>query len=305
MHFIAAGFLSGGVGAAVNGGNILKGAVTGAFSAAAFNWAGHVNHGIRPIQAHFVAGAVSSGFSASVYGGSMGRAALTGGISGALGKSVTLNNRFKHVSPGNFHAGQFAATMAAGGIGSYISGGSFGDGAAVSGMGYVYNHLFHSDPMQGLFDKHGINIVRVDGGVDYPDFSGLSYEQKKAFAQDLALLVKKDSGLPDYGSVQAIAGGALLGAAAGGYGSGIGTALGFAAFQYNYRCGNIYDAFKQTFSLHGLNYFGSWSGRVPEHGRMEISPGYSRYHVTPVIRVGEYRFKVDPWYTGNWSLKDY
>jgi RHS repeat-associated protein len=154
MHFIAAGFLSGGVGAAVNGGNILKGAVTGAFSAAAFNWAGHGAHNIRPIQAHFVAGAVSSGFSASIYGGSMGRAALTGGISGALGESATLNNRFKNLTPGKFHMGQFSATVAAGGIGSYLSGGGFEAGAYTAAMGYAFNEMLERRRMAFIEESY-------------------------------------------------------------------------------------------------------------------------------------------------------
>ncbi|MBL4621776.1 MAG: RHS repeat-associated core domain-containing protein [Immundisolibacteraceae bacterium] len=143
LHFSSfwAGATSGAAGAALNGGNIGKGALTGAFAASAFRFAGHGSHGLKAVPAHFIAGAASGGFSAAVYGGNVGQSALSGGLSAAIGKRITLSNRFKGVDSGQFHLGQFAATAGAGGLASALSGGDFFSGANNSAMGYVFNQL--------------------------------------------------------------------------------------------------------------------------------------------------------------------
>ncbi|VEN74598.1 conserved hypothetical protein [Candidatus Desulfarcum epimagneticum] len=167
-HFIdiliraISGAVFGGVMAAINGGDILEGMITGAVSAVIFGFAGDLSAGLEDIAQvgiHVAAGAVSAGANGVITGadpGMMGESMLISGISAGVAKygglklfggSGILAGAMDNMSPEARFFVQFASYSAIGGVSGGISssmrGGDFGDGfeqgARTSAYGFLYN----------------------------------------------------------------------------------------------------------------------------------------------------------------------
>jgi RHS repeat-associated protein len=143
------GGASGAAGAAANGGNVLRGAVTGMITAAVFNgigskynikmakdgsnfWSAGVSGGARHILTHAVAGGVLS----SLQGGKFGH----GFVSAGLTKGFMSHSGFDY-SDGSSSAviGRTIVAAIVGGTISEMTGGKFANGATAAAMAHLFN----------------------------------------------------------------------------------------------------------------------------------------------------------------------
>ena len=156
-HFFSAFFagvalLSGGAAfgatmAAITGGDVGMGALTGAISAGAFMGAHAIlaQTGLTGVVeaaalVHGGVGAASGAINAAIAGGDVGMGALTSGVSAGIGRYVGAG------LPKSFRAqflGRMATGAVTGGITSAIAGGDFGQGALMgawtAGFATVFN----------------------------------------------------------------------------------------------------------------------------------------------------------------------
>jgi RHS repeat-associated protein len=128
-----AGAISGAVGAAANGGNILKGALTGAFSAAAFYGVGQI---FEPgTFGNIVGNGLVGGVMSDLQGGNFGHGFFAAGFSAAA--KPMIYEKFGY-APEN--AGARVVTAAViGGTASVISGGKFANGATTGAFSQMFN----------------------------------------------------------------------------------------------------------------------------------------------------------------------
>ncbi|CAD5287905.1 putative RHS repeat-associated core domain-containing protein [Alteromonas sp. 38] len=129
----AAGAISGAVGAAANGGNILTGALRGAFSAAAFYGVGQM---FDPgTFGNIVGNGVVGGVMSDLQGGNFGHGFFAAGFSAAA--KPMIYEKFGY-APEN--AGARVVTAAViGGTASVISGGKFANGATTGAFSQMFN----------------------------------------------------------------------------------------------------------------------------------------------------------------------
>lgn len=137
------GAISGAVGAAANGGNILKGALVGAFSAAAFYGVGsafgdvatgNLKH-IGKIAAHGAVGGLMN----VLQGGKFGHGFLSAGVTQAFSGSIDK------ISKGaRFSAKRIIASAVLGGTASKLVGGKFANGAMTGAFSRAFNDEMHA-----------------------------------------------------------------------------------------------------------------------------------------------------------------
>jgi RHS repeat-associated core domain len=153
----ALGGISGAVGSGVNGGNVMKGALFGAVSGAAFYGVGSMfadggslaglQSGIKELVQGGMHG-VTGGILADLQGGQFGH----GFVSAGIAKGVSLGA----VALTNSVSVQFVAAALAGGTASKMTGGKFANGAQSAAIAFVANHiqgLKRSVAQKGL-DRH-------------------------------------------------------------------------------------------------------------------------------------------------------
>lgn len=143
------GAVSGAAGAAANGGDILRGAVTGMIAAAVFNgigsqfnvpmaegganfWAAGVKGGAGHIFAHAMAGGVLS----AMQGGKFGH----GFVSAGLAKGFDANFNIESDAAGAFFA-ETAIAAVVGGTISEMTGGKFANGAVTAAFQHLFNEM--------------------------------------------------------------------------------------------------------------------------------------------------------------------
>lgn len=134
----AAGAIAGAVGAAVNGGSILKGAVWGAFSAAAFYGVGSAfgevafgsgAHMLKTAAHGLVGGAMNT-----LQGGKFGHGFAAAGVAQFAAPGID------GIDAGNdFSTGRIALSAIAGGTASKLSGGKFANGAVTGAFSRMFN----------------------------------------------------------------------------------------------------------------------------------------------------------------------
>jgi RHS repeat-associated protein len=120
----AVGAASGAAAAAANGGNILKGAIIGAASAAAFSYVGEFGGAWGELGQTAGFGAVG-GITSVLQGGKFGHGFVTAGFSAKLGGAIG-----KAIKPIAGAASQFIGRVVAGGTLSEATGGKFSNGAS-------------------------------------------------------------------------------------------------------------------------------------------------------------------------------
>ena len=156
---VAIGAAAGASYAAITGGDIATGALTGAVSAACFYAAGGIigaygltSQSLAGVVArsaiHVAAGGVSGGINAAITGGDVAMGALVGGISAGVAKGLG------GYIPGNLTGNSYvdfgiglvehaAIGGITGGVAAELYGGSFGEGfeqgAMAAGYGYIFN----------------------------------------------------------------------------------------------------------------------------------------------------------------------
>jgi RHS repeat-associated protein len=168
-----------------------KGALTGALFGAIggyaqeAGWSTQLMDGkLKYIAAHAAAGCVSGELSNQGCG--------RGAAAAAFGKFVTLNTV-------NLNAtGRGIATILAGGVGSSISGGKFGDGMYTAALGYLFNELLSRSDGRRLHSVHFENLENrslgsgfhmyenwtpCNGGCD-PDAINFQLHQRPAMFRD-------------------------------------------------------------------------------------------------------------------------
>lgn len=120
--------------AAINGGNILKGALIGAFSGAAFQQIGaHFTGALEGGLGHVLAHGITGGVTSVLRGGKFGH----GFISAGLTKALNIN---KLVGTAAEHDGlRVAVAAVVGGTISKISGGKFANGAITAAFAQAFN----------------------------------------------------------------------------------------------------------------------------------------------------------------------
>lgn len=131
------GAITGAVGAAANGGNILQAAAIGALSGAAFHGVGQeftgtgfwTEGGLGHIAAHGAVGGLTN----VLQGGKFGH----GFISAGLAKGLSVGAESLGIGEG----GQFAAAVLAGGTASQLTGGKFANGATSAALAFAVNRL--------------------------------------------------------------------------------------------------------------------------------------------------------------------
>jgi hypothetical protein len=150
LSFAMIGAASGAAGAAVNGGNIVTGALKGAFTAAAFygvgsafseaNCASCFSGGeltaaatVGKIAAHAMVGGVSS----VLQGGKFGHGFFAAGVTQGFAKSIN------GISSARFSVGRIAAAAVIGGTISKITGGKFANGATTGAFSRMFNDEAH------------------------------------------------------------------------------------------------------------------------------------------------------------------
>jgi hypothetical protein len=162
---VGLGGITGAVGAAVNGGNILKGALTGAFSAAAFYGAGSAFSGgdfgssgyLAKVAAHGTVGGVMSVLQGGKFGHGFAAAGLTQAFSraidsiGGAASSAWSNaaNKIRRV----------VAAAVVGRTASAISGGKFSNGAVTGAFSRAFNDEMHAQAEKQSFWEHFKNRV--------------------------------------------------------------------------------------------------------------------------------------------------
>jgi len=155
------GAIVGGVGAAVNGGNILKGALTGAFSAAAFYGVGTAFAGgdfgsgayFAKVAAHGTVGGVMS----VLQGGKFGHGFAAAGVTQAFSKAIDsiggkINGAAKAAwSDAGNRIRRVIAAAVVGGTASAVSGGKFANGAVTGAFSRAFNDEMHDQAEEKSF----------------------------------------------------------------------------------------------------------------------------------------------------------
>jgi RHS repeat-associated protein len=156
---MAAGAISGAAGAAATGGNILKGAVMGGLSAAAFYGVGSAFQGATgggstfgtslsagdfaaKVVAHGMVGGVMSVLQGGSFGSGFAAAGFTQAFSGAIDGIGGNKLSSSHWSAGNV-AARVASAAVVGGTASVLSGGKFANGAITGAFSRAFNHEAH------------------------------------------------------------------------------------------------------------------------------------------------------------------
>lgn len=189
------GAITGAVGAAVNGGNIIQGAVIGAFSAAAFYGVGSHFDGMAQgnqaaraatleslgiddalIQQHISQIGLTAGQAAmkiaahALVGGTM--SVLQGGKFGhgfaSAGVAQAFAGRIGNIDKGSrFSLKRVAAAAVLGGTASKISGGKFANGAVTGAFSRAFNDELHNDSVSQTLNRIGEGIsFRYNAVVD-------------------------------------------------------------------------------------------------------------------------------------------
>jgi hypothetical protein len=153
------GAVAGAAGAAANGGNILKGALFGGISSAAFSGAGSLfrgsgafaslTDGLKYFAQTVVHGAVG-GITSVLQGGEFGHGFATAGVAKFF--SVGAEKL------GMGDTGQFLAATLSGGTASKITGGKFANGATTAALAYAVNQSVSKALEGGSAQKDG-NII--------------------------------------------------------------------------------------------------------------------------------------------------
>ena len=157
------GGVSGAVGAAATGGDILKGALVGAFSAAAFYGVGHAinwteasgSPGVfgtkltggafaAKVLAHGMVGGVMSVLQGVKFGSGFASAGVTQAFSGAIDGIGGKVGSDAWASAGN-RAARIACAAVVGGTTSEISGGKFANGAVTGAFSRAFNDEIVTD----------------------------------------------------------------------------------------------------------------------------------------------------------------
>ncbi len=148
------GAVIGGINAAVTGGNIVKGILTGAVQGAAFAFVGGMQlTGMEATLGHFVSGVAVGGINAAITGGDVGMGMAIGGFSagvsqligGYFGGDVSFDSKLMTYL---FNVSQRAVIGGImGGVAAELAGGSFREGAKqgaiTSSIAYTANHWLH------------------------------------------------------------------------------------------------------------------------------------------------------------------
>ncbi|MBR9907570.1 MAG: RHS repeat-associated core domain-containing protein, partial [Gammaproteobacteria bacterium] len=139
-----AGAIAGGVNAGFNGGNILTGALRGAFAAAAFYGVGEAFSGMdvsmgtsgyySKVLMHGITGGVMNVLSGGKFGHGFAAAGVTQALAPAIGK-IDKGSRFS--------AGRVAAAAVIGGTASSLSGGKFANGEVTGAFSRLFNDEVH------------------------------------------------------------------------------------------------------------------------------------------------------------------
>jgi RHS repeat-associated protein len=144
----AGGALSGAATAGMNGGNILRGMLSGAFEALAFFRAGGYVDGLEAGESAAAADIPNALLRIGLHG-------LVGGIASSINKgnfgAGFLAAGFGAASdavPTNGIAEGMVVHAVAGGVGSVLGGGKFENGAETAAFGYLFNDLLNHNGMQ-------------------------------------------------------------------------------------------------------------------------------------------------------------
>ena len=135
-----AGAISGAVGAAVNGGDILTGGLTGAFSGAAFYAIGQTFTGAAGTSLakdgfhHVFAHGFTGGLLATIQGGKFGH----GFVSAGLTKAINVNDLVPGIDEGLNEVRVILAALVGGSV-SAVTGGKFANGATTAAIGQAFN----------------------------------------------------------------------------------------------------------------------------------------------------------------------
>ncbi|WP_251359711.1 RHS repeat-associated core domain-containing protein [Kangiella sp. TOML190] len=136
---VGTGAALGGFGAAVNGGNILKGALMGAFSAAAFfgvgEFFGHQTVSFGSVVSHGVVGGVMNVLQGGKFGHGFLSAGFTKGFSKQIGTIKTIG-------------GRAIAAAIVGGTASKLGGGKFANGAVAGAFSRLFNDEFQREKVK-------------------------------------------------------------------------------------------------------------------------------------------------------------
>jgi RHS repeat-associated protein len=172
---VSLGGIVGGVGAAVNGGNILKGALTGAFSAAAFYGVGTAFAGgdfgsagyFSKVAAHGTVGGVMSVLQGGKFGHGFAAAGVTQAFSkaiGSIGGKINGAASAAWSDAGNRIRRVIAAAVV-GGTASAVSGGKFANGAVTGAFSRAFNDELHDQAEEKSFWESSWNNIK-DGLYD-------------------------------------------------------------------------------------------------------------------------------------------
>ncbi len=163
------GALAGAAGAAANGGNILKGAVIGAFSAHTFGAVGQ--QWAAGTFANVVGNAVAGGLMNSLQGGKFGHGFWAAGFSAAFKTNINKIGSAEAAYAGH----RIVAAAVVGGKASKISGGKFANGAVTGAFSQAFNaekQLLESrnriDKILKLIDlaSNGNDAITIYGSVE-------------------------------------------------------------------------------------------------------------------------------------------
>ncbi|MCP4989504.1 MAG: hypothetical protein GY928_26660, partial [Colwellia sp.] len=153
------GALAGAAGAAANGGNIIQGAVIGAFSAGAFGEVGStLNGGDFGSAAYFGKVAVHGivgGMMSVMQGGKFGHGFASAGVTQSFAKAIdTIDKGNNGIS-----VGRSIAAAVVGGTASTLSGGKFANGAMTGAFSRIFNDDIHDNPPE--YEE----FIDIDGDV--------------------------------------------------------------------------------------------------------------------------------------------
>lgn len=177
---ISLGAISGGVGAAVNGGNILKSALIGGVSGAAFFGVGKLfssgslsgMKGAGRFAAHTSIHGATGGLMSVLQGGKFGHGFVTSGV--AKGFSLGALK----LKAGN--VGQFLTASIAGGTASRLTGGKFANGAQTAALAFLVNQLGSElgKATAGKVGKRGVSLRHPGKKVRNPASSDFGTVKK-------------------------------------------------------------------------------------------------------------------------------
>nr|WP_290444442.1 RHS repeat-associated core domain-containing protein [Pseudoalteromonas sp. XMcav2-N] len=143
-----AGAISGAAGAAANGGNILKGALTGAASAAAFYGVGtafgKVEFGSMLHAGKIAAHGLVGGVMAELQGGNFGHGFVAAGVTQAFAPGIDTID-----AGSSFSIARVVVSAIVGGTASKLSGGKFSNGAVTGGFSRMFNDEMHHSKQEG------------------------------------------------------------------------------------------------------------------------------------------------------------